>query len=263
MGGTVYFRWAITRDIRRFTLEKTLTLPDRPQLSTDHRSPATLRGLARIAFERKAALGVFVLFWLIAVIGGWFLLERHANRPGDLSAPPLKWPTESRLDRPANRSTLLLFAHPHCPCTRATLSELERFLARNPDSQQTTIVFIKPPGTPAGWEDTDTLHRAKAIPGVKSVVDVDGVEARRFHAVTSGVAMYYDADGRLAFYGGLTPARGHEGGSDGVAALQAIVSGNRPAIDHANVFGCPLGTPANEPCTVKSCTGDGACREKP
>ena len=196
--------------------------------------------------------------WFLAIAAGWLVVERHANQAGDLSVPPQQWPSDSRLDRPANRPMLLLFAHPHCPCTQATLSELERFLARNPDSQNATIVFTKPSATPAGWEDSGILRRAKAFAGVTTVVDIDGVESRRFHAITSGTALFYDAGGRLAFYGGITASRGHEGGSAGLQALQAIVSGDHPAVDHTYVFGCPLGASANE-----SCSKDGTCRVKP
>jgi hypothetical protein len=239
-------------------LETTLTSPDRPQLLAE-RSPAVLRGFVRVACNHKAAtLGVAISAWLIAVVTGWLLLERHENRPGDLSAPPHNWPADSRLDRQANQPMLLIFAHPHCPCTRATLSELERFLARNLDSQQVTVVFTKPPGTPAGWEEGGNLRRAKAIPGVTTIVDVDGVESRRFHAITSGMVALYDAGGQLAFYGGITSSRGHEGGSDGLAALQAIIAGKRPAVDHSNVYGCPLGTTTTEPCAK-----DGECRVNP
>jgi hypothetical protein len=204
--------------------------------------------------HKAAALVAAISAWLIAVAAGWLVLERHANEPGGIPVPPKTWPSDSQLHRPTGRPILLVFAHPHCPCTRATLSELERFLARDRRSLEVTIVFTRPPGTSAGWEASDILHRAKSMPGVSTVVDIDGVESRRFNAITSGIAMLYDAGGRLAFYGGITPSRGHEGDSAGLAAIEAIISGKRPAIDHANVFGCPLGTPEKAPCTK-----DGKC----
>ncbi len=246
------------REVSRIALDKSLLLHDRLQSSSDHGLPATLRWVARAVRDHNVAtLGLAISAWMLAVTAGWFMLEQHANQPGDLSAPPQNWPADSRLDRPANCPVLLVFAHPHCPCTRATLSELERFLARNPDSQQVTVVFTKPSGTPAGWEDTGILRRTRAIPGVTTVVDIDGVESRRFHSITSGVAILYDAGGRLAFYGGITPSRGHEGDSAGLASIQAIISGKRPAVDHSDVFGCPLGTLAGE-----SCIKDGKCPVK-
>jgi hypothetical protein len=244
--------------VSRFALENTLSPHDRPQLSPDQRLSKVLPKLPRAKCGRRVTtLAVVISAWAFAVGAGWFILERHANQPGQLCAPPDTWPADTRLDRQVNRPMLMVFAHPHCPCTRATLSELERFLAQHSDLQQVTIVFTKPPGTPDGWEASDTLQRAKEIPGVTAVVDTDGVESRRFRALTSGEAIFYDARGRLEFFGGITPSRGHEGGNTGLAAIQAIIAGSRPAVDHSNVFGCPLGTPASEPCTK-----NGECRLK-
>jgi hypothetical protein len=103
---------------------------------------------------------------------------------------------------------LVLFAHPECPCTRASLAELARLLARFEDRLTADVVFLRPSDVGAAWDGSDLWRTASAMPGVTAVRDDDGVEAVRFRATTSGAAVLYDARGRLLFRGGLTSARG-------------------------------------------------------
>jgi hypothetical protein len=73
--------------------------------------------------------------------------------------------------------------------------------------------------------------------------DVEGREARRFCARTSGQALLYDERGRLAFQGGITSARGHEGDSVGKSRLAALLSGGEADGRTSDVFGCGLVDP--------------------
>ena len=66
------------------------------------------------------------------------------------------------------------------------------------------VVFFKPSGTAEDWEQTDLWKSAAAIPGVAVSIDVDGAEAQRFQATTSGHTLLYDAEGKLLFSGGIT-----------------------------------------------------------
>ena len=59
--------------------------------------------------------------------------------------------------------------------------------------------------------------------------DISGDEARRFGAATSGEALLYSPSGKLLFHGGITPSRGHEGGSVGRDALVRCVLDGTPA----------------------------------
>jgi hypothetical protein len=55
----------------------------------------------------------------------------------------------------------------------------------------------------------------------------------------SGQVLAYDGQGRLAFNGGITASRGHEGDSAGRSAVEAMLAGRRHAAT-AFVFGCLL-----------------------
>jgi hypothetical protein len=183
---------------------------------------------------------LIVLFgWGLGIAVGSYALWSHAGTPGrQINGAPI-WPTESALLREVNRKTLVVFAHPHCPCTRATLRELERLAAQTNGMLDLRVVFVQPPGTREDWALTELWQFARAIPGTTVSVDVDGVETRRFGARTSGEAILYDPEGKLVFQGGITPARGHEGDSVGRTAIVNWVT-NHPAEARAPVFGCPL-----------------------
>ena len=74
---------------------------------------------------------VALLFaWAAVVSGGFAVLMRYKSTPGEAHRPPAQWPRESRLQRASGqRATLVLFAHPECPCTRASVTELARLVA--------------------------------------------------------------------------------------------------------------------------------------
>ena len=196
--------------------------------------------------------------WLAIAAGGLWVLLAYENRPGTAAHAQAGWPRESRLERDPVRPTLVMLAHPQCTCTRASLSELAEVLARSPEHPRTYVVFLKPEGFSEDWVESDLWRAAHALPGVTTVADEDGVEARAFGGATSGQTFLYDAAGSLVFYGGITGARAHPGDNVGRATLLATLNPGRPgtagtsgttgkpattlgeAGQPTNVFGCPL-----------------------
>jgi hypothetical protein len=177
--------------------------------------------------------------WLLAVVSALAALGVQANRAGSPGAPPARWPAESALAPAPDRPTLVLFAHPRCPCTRATLGELDLLLAQSGGRLRTHVLFIQPPGTPDDWVQTDLWHTASQLSGVTVHRDRDGVEARRFHCETSGQVLLYDRGGRLAFQGGITISRGHAGDNPGRNALLTLLDPSSLGTVKTPVFGCP------------------------
>jgi hypothetical protein len=132
-----------------------------------------------------------------------------------------------------------MLAHPHCPCTRASIRELARLIAQAQGRVTAYALFVKPAGSSDDWEKTDLCQSAASIPGVSVVVD-DGVEAGRFHAVTSGQTVLYDAEGHLLFSGGITGSRGHSGDNAGRTAIVSLLNTGEAERMESSVFGCPL-----------------------
>jgi hypothetical protein len=136
-----------------------------------------------------------------------------------------------------------MLVHPRCSCSRASLQELTRLLTRFQGQFSTFVLFYTPAGTTDTWEKTALWHTAAALPGVHTIRDVNGQEARQFEAYTSGYTVLYDANGHLLFQGGITPSRGHIGDNAGSRAIATLLTQQRPDSDHTFAFGCDVFTP--------------------
>jgi hypothetical protein len=178
--------------------------------------------------------------WTLAVLAGMLALVRYSNSPGPEVTSPTTWPANSRILLDSNRPTLVMFAHPHCPCTRASVSELDRLVSNCRGRLAAQVWFVKPPGTDVDWTNTVLWRQAAAIPGVSVRCDNDGVETRRFHAETSGYTVLYDPRGNLLFEGGITISRGHEGDNPGRSALESLVQGKLSNQVRTSAYGCSL-----------------------
>ena len=189
--------------------------------------------------KRILATSLFAITWIAAVAFGLGVLFQYENTPGRVGAVSPEWP-ETQIERATDRPTLVMLAHPHCPCTAASVGELAQIMARLPGGVSAYVLFVKPKGAGGDWEDTNLRRAAEAIPGVKVVFDPDGVEARRFGAETSGHTLLYGADGRLLFSGGITASRGHAGENAGESAIIALVNHQTPLRNQTLVFGCSL-----------------------
>lgn len=196
-----------------------------------------------------AALAAVVLVWLLALVAGTLLMIYYDVRPGDLGQAVDAWPADSRLVRSTTQPTLVMFIHPRCPCSRASIAELARIMERRTTPIDARVIFVKPPGTPEDWSRTSLRRAAEQIPGVQIAVDPLGAESRAFGAATSGQTLLYDAAGRLAFRGGITSGRGHQGAnlaSDALLAQLDAASDAPPTAPTHPVFGCSLLTPPDQ-----------------
>lgn len=187
---------------------------------------------------RRVVWGVGLL-WLATLGLGLALSLAYEFTPGAPAAAPARFPGP-RASREAGRPRLLLFVHPQCPCTAATLEELETFLQRNTTPLEVQAWFLLPAGKPDAWAQTARWRQAAALPGVDVRLDAGGREARRFGARTSGQVLLFAADGRLQFSGGITTARGHAGDDRAEAVLPTLL--RHPAAKPVStpVFGCAL-----------------------
>jgi hypothetical protein len=190
--------------------------------------------------KRLLITGVFGLAWIATVAGGLQTLMNYESAPGTVGNVRAAWPAKSKISPPANRSVLIMLAHPRCPCTRASVAELERLMAHVQGKVSAYVLFLKPNTTPSGWEDTDLQRAASKIPGVTVVSDVDGIEARKFGAETSGHTFLYDRNGKLLFSGGITGSRGHSGDNAGENAIVSLVNDHHSLLSRTFVFGCSL-----------------------
>jgi hypothetical protein len=189
---------------------------------------------------RASIISIGILLWLCMAGAGLWKLLSYEKTPGQVANKPAQWPKETRIPLARDRATLVVFAHPHCPCTRATLDELDRLIAECQGRLTAVVVMYQPKATGAEWSHSDLWARAERIPGVVVRGDSGGEEALRFGARTSGLVMLFGPNGHRRFAGGITSGRGHAGDNDGHSAVrEAVLTGSAPTTS-APVFGCSL-----------------------
>lgn len=180
-----------------------------------------------------------------AVFGGHALLK-YENSPGKVGQVTSAWPADSQVQLATDRPTLVMAAHPQCPCTRASVAELAQLMAHVQGKVQAYVLFYSPRDSGADWQNTDLRRTAAQIPGVTVLSDVDGAEAQRLGAETSGHTFLFDPSGRLLFNGGITASRGHSGDNAGESAIVSLIDNRTSARTKTFVFGCSLKNPARE-----------------
>ena len=204
--------------------------------------------------SRNGARLIFLLVTIVwaALVGtGLWWLWSYENAPGLAATPPAEWPSASRIQLAPDQPTLVMLAHPRCPCTRASIGELASIMAHSQGRLRAFVLLIKPEGSFDDWEKTDLWRSASAIPGVTVIKDSAGIEARLFNVATSGQTLLYNSQGRLLFRGGITGSRGHFGDNAGQGAIVALVNAEAPDRTETDVFGCPLFDPKSEcPVTI-------------
>ena len=178
--------------------------------------------------------------WLALLGGGTAWMLRYENTSGTVGVAPAEWPGGSPLRRVRGEATLIMLAHPKCPCTGASMDELAALMAENAGRVSAHVLFLKPEKMQDDWTKTTLWRTAAAIPGVTVSTDDGGKEAARFGGETSGDVLLYDARGRLAFHGGITVARGHVGENAGHTSLNHLLAGDQTSQTRTPVFGCPL-----------------------
>jgi hypothetical protein len=194
--------------------------------------------------KKHALIGAAVALWIPAVGFGISTLWKYSNTPGHPAEPPADWPRTAPIERAAGQATLVMFAHPQCGCSRASLGELAIIMAHGSRQVKASVFFYRPPAEPSEWAQTDLWRTAAAIPGVRVLEDPNGSVAQSFGVFTSGQTLLYDSAGRLRFKGGITASRGHSGDNIGRSVITALLQGNASPVTSfpatTPVFGCSL-----------------------
>lgn len=180
------------------------------------------------------------LVWLLAAAAGILIFVNYESRAGQVGETPKHWPEKMSIALDAKHDTLLMFVHPQCPCTRASMEELNRLLAKSGGQAVAHLVFMKPDNFPTNWTRTELWNSAAAIPGVSLHEDLDGALAKKFGAETSGYVVLYNPQGQLIFRGGITSGRGHIGDNPGESSIVMLLGGRDPAMKQTPVYGCSL-----------------------
>lgn len=202
--------------------------------------PGKAAAALRVGEPRPAPGKALFLLWtllLAAGAGALSLYEFKGTVPASLAD---RWPENPVIQFDSERPTLLMFLHPRCPCSAASIAQLDRVLSRYPGRFRACVLIARPSGVPEDWEEGANLGAARRLPDNTLLLDPEGALAQRFGALNSGTVQAFDREGNRLFSGGITASRGHEGESLGSLSLLDIGAGKAPCVAAMPVFGCPL-----------------------
>lgn len=189
---------------------------------------------------RKPLLYGLVVGWFVVVLVGFAQMAKYQATPGQRADAAQDLPATAQVRPVQGVGTIVMFIHPQCPCTQASLSELERLLCEIPSGTSVYISCLSPDGDGNDWTTTSLVQRAKSLSGVTVLHDSTGEVSAAFGPQTSGETFVYDKHRRMIFHGGITASRGHEGDNAGRSAIASLLNGVADTVSQTPVFGCPL-----------------------
>ena len=182
----------------------------------------------------KASFKIMSVFWLILVVVCFGVITKYSMTAGKQSTGA-RAPASSTLIK-RETAQLFVFLHPKCSCSLATLAELKNMI---PDlgGIPVTLVFFGVQGKE--WK-RDELWKKSGELKVTRLHDENGTETKLFGAQTSGHTVLVDANQRIVFSGGITPARGHIGDSEGKSFVLRWAKFRDNSNLISKIFGCNL-----------------------
>lgn len=177
---------------------------------------------------------ISLCLWIAAVVAVGAHVAHYVGTPGPATRAPST----------ALASTVTLYLHPKCVCSRASVQEFRRLLPALAGHRIRVIYHDQ--GKGMAWAQSELWTAFEDVPGVERVLDSGGRQTRADGVRTSGHVLAYGPDQRLLFSGGITASRGHEGPSPGGELLKKLSPGARqPAA--TPTFGCDFDkTPPKE-----------------
>ena len=193
-----------------------------------------------MAHISKMGIPVLAAIWFAVALAGFRQLDGYSNTPAASGNAVQSWPRMSNLDPDSQKPTFVMFIHPHCPCSAASVHSLLEIMREHSLSSKFIVVFVRPKGVAPKWELSATHETCLKTPGLTTIVDDQGKEATLFGALTSGQTYIFSPNHELVFSGGITSARGmEEVGPERKLVINAIL-GQTAHTQHTPVFGCSL-----------------------
>lgn len=199
--------------------------------------------------SKPIQLLAFVALFAMSAIG-FVQLTDYSSRPGHPGLVPNRLSDVALSDTSLSaglttdgKPQLLLFYHPKCPCTTATVRILERLNPRFLEPIPITAIAYCADDEPDLWIQSRTTKALSSLDNVRIVIDKGGRLSKSFGATVSGHLLLYNPNGQLTFSGGITPYRGHEGDSPSSLDLLERINSPKDNCMHWPVFGCTTVSP--------------------
>lgn len=190
---------------------------------------------------RPTVLATLIMAWGIAVILGLELLWQFQSTPGSKTGGENPaWPRGTSIQASSDGLTLVMFVHPRCPCTVASVGELRRITGGLSQTPHLHLIVLQPLEHDEHWQNNDLVNQARQLPQADVHWDQGGKIAQLFGAKTSGQVLLFNPQGQCLYRGGITGLRGQEGPSREGDVLYGCIASGRQADHDYPVFGCAL-----------------------
>lgn len=200
----------------------------------------------KIIAKKQAGLGLVIIaaytIWVALISIGHLVLFEYEMTASPLADTKRIFPMKSKIRIAHGRQNIIVFLHPCCPCSDATVEEFRQLMREGEKDSVGTVVFYMPPKEEGEWSLRPIITSVKRIRNVSVVYDTDGSQAALFGATTSGHVLVYDGRGLLQFSGGITGSRGHAGENHNFDVAKNSILAKNPKFATAPVFGCSLRT---------------------
>ena len=193
-------------------------------------------------FERSKtpAVVLLVAVWLVTILLGGFAQIRYSLASKATGSATDRWPATTQIGKKDDSKQLMIFLHPKCACSIASIAELSKIQNRCTELIPVKAVFYCPKGEHQSWVSGELWEAAEAIDGCDCLVDLGAMEFKRFGVETSGHALLFDEQDRRIYSGGVTSSRGHVGDNLGASTLVKLIQGSEVLVDELPVFGCQI-----------------------
>lgn len=167
-------------------------------------------------------------------------MHRYSKTPGPAGDIARLEPQGTSIVFDTVKPTLIVFLHPYCPCSSASVLALEDIISKHRTAAKFYVVFVCPTNADVEWAKSDLYTRCTRNPALTTFIDRYEVEARKYGALTSGQTFVYGPDRRLRFSGGITPSRGAVWAGRERELVESSLDDLPSEPRYAPVFGCAL-----------------------
>jgi hypothetical protein len=187
---------------------------------------------------KKISLMIFAAIWTVIFFVSWSLFYSFSTTAGKHTVM-MRWPASEALPLLHDKPNILIFLHPKCSCSVASIAEFRRLVDSLSGRVHVRAILMKYQQV-RSKEIPEGFASLFEIPEIKISRDDDGIISKSLGALTSGIVYLIDEEGLVVYQGGLTASRGHGGITAGSEFIRAWVTKRDDKTFMQKVFGCHL-----------------------
>lgn len=189
------------------------------------------------ANEQNSMMYLLTALWAIAIAIGFFSMVKYENTASNVYHHPQTLPETFSSQDSCN--VLIMALHPHCPCSRASLGELQRLQGKTGNAARLIVLVYVPEEQNQVWAEGLSIAQLNRL-DAEILYDSGGLVCRELGLNTSGETLFYNTRGKLLFSGGITASRGHAGANYGITYIQNALIHQTVDPSETPVFGCSI-----------------------